>query len=65
MNSVTLGVIGAGRIGKLHTQNLLKMADVDVEMIYDPALDSVWAESNAIRAAQKMDDIFSSNTING
>ncbi|MCH7613502.1 MAG: inositol 2-dehydrogenase [Candidatus Marinimicrobia bacterium] len=65
MNTVSLGIIGAGRIGKLHTENLMRMSDVVVEMIYDPFLDSAWAESHELRVVRKMEDIFSSNTING
>lgn len=45
MEKVTLGVIGAGRIGKLHVQNALTMSGVKVKAVSDIYLDSVqdWA----------------------
>lgn len=39
MDSVTVGVIGAGRIGRLHTDNLLRMPGVRVKAVADPLVD--------------------------
>ena len=33
MSKLTLGVIGAGRIGKLHIDNLLRMPNVNIKAI--------------------------------
>ncbi len=39
MNTVTVGVLGAGRIGRLHTDNLLRMPGVRVKAVADPLVD--------------------------
>jgi myo-inositol 2-dehydrogenase/D-chiro-inositol 1-dehydrogenase len=43
MRRVTLGAIGAGRIGKLHTDNILRMPGVRMKLIADPFMDEEWA----------------------
>lgn len=43
MRSITVGVLGAGRIGRLHTENLFRMPGVRVKSIADPYADfSAW-----------------------
>ena len=39
MNTITVGVLGAGRIGRLHTENLSRMSGVRVKSIADPYVD--------------------------
>jgi myo-inositol 2-dehydrogenase/D-chiro-inositol 1-dehydrogenase len=39
MSTITVGVLGAGRIGRLHTDNLLRMPDVRVKTVADPYVD--------------------------
>jgi myo-inositol 2-dehydrogenase/D-chiro-inositol 1-dehydrogenase len=39
MKIITVGVLGAGRIGRLHTENLFRMAGVRVKSIADPYAD--------------------------
>ncbi|HSL19316.1 MAG TPA: inositol 2-dehydrogenase [Methylomirabilota bacterium] len=39
MKTITVGVLGAGRIGRLHTDNLLRMPGVRVKAIADPFVD--------------------------
>jgi myo-inositol 2-dehydrogenase/D-chiro-inositol 1-dehydrogenase len=39
MKTVTVGVLGAGRIGRLHTENLFRMPGVRVKSIADPYAD--------------------------
>ena len=39
MRTVTVGVLGAGRIGRLHTDNLLSMPGVRVKAVADPFVD--------------------------
>jgi len=44
MKPVTFGIIGAGRIGKLHADNLLSRVDgARLKAITDPYLDEEWA----------------------
>ena len=46
MKNVIIGIIGAGRIGKLHADNLLKRVEsVQLKSITDPYLDEAWAAS--------------------
>ncbi|MDH3814059.1 MAG: inositol 2-dehydrogenase [Acidobacteriota bacterium] len=39
MKTITVGVLGAGRIGRLHTENLFRMSGVRVKSIADPYAD--------------------------
>lgn len=49
MKPVTFGIIGAGRIGKLHADNLLSRVDgACLKAITDPFLDEDWAASRNI-----------------
>ena len=49
MKSVTFGIIGAGRIGKLHADNLLSRVDgARLKAITDPFLDEDWVASRNI-----------------
>jgi len=49
MNRTTVGVIGAGRIGKMHTENLVHaVPEAFVKAVASPHLDEEWAESLSI-----------------
>lgn len=49
MKKITIGVIGAGRIGKLHTGNVLKhLPELYIKTIADPEIDESWARSQHI-----------------
>ena len=49
MKPVTFGIIGAGRIGKLHADNLLSRVDgARLKAIIDPVLDEDWVASRNI-----------------
>jgi myo-inositol 2-dehydrogenase / D-chiro-inositol 1-dehydrogenase len=63
MNKLTVGVIGAGRIGKLHTDNLLRMPNVTIKAIADPYIDKSWADSRSLNAITNVDGIFSDSEI--
>jgi len=52
MTDITMGIIGAGRIGKLHADNLLsQVEEVRLKGITDPFLDEAWAVSRNIPVA--------------
>ena len=65
MNTVTLGVIGAGRIGKLHSVNLLKMPEAYLKMITDPYMDEAWAENHGLKVSPDLETILSDDEIEG
>jgi myo-inositol 2-dehydrogenase/D-chiro-inositol 1-dehydrogenase len=49
MNQTTMGVIGAGRIGKMHTENLVHLVpEARVRAVASPHLDPGWAEGLGI-----------------
>lgn len=49
MKKVTIGVIGTGRIGKLHTNNVLRhLPQFQIKTIADPNIDQAWAKSTMI-----------------
>jgi myo-inositol 2-dehydrogenase / D-chiro-inositol 1-dehydrogenase len=63
MNKLTIGVIGAGRIGKLHTDNLLRMPNVRLKAIADPYIDKSWADSRNLNAITNVENIFNDKEI--
>ncbi|MBU2509884.1 inositol 2-dehydrogenase [bacterium] len=49
MKKLTVGIIGAGRIGRLHSENILKhFPDVLIKTIADPLMDEKWATGTGI-----------------
>lgn len=50
MNTVTVGIIGAGRIGQLHVSNLKNMRGVRVKAVSDVVVDHLhdWAKENGV-----------------
>jgi myo-inositol 2-dehydrogenase/D-chiro-inositol 1-dehydrogenase len=49
MNRTTVGVVGAGRIGRMHTENLVHaVPEAFVKAVASPHLDDEWARSLAI-----------------
>lgn len=45
-NTCKIGIIGAGRIGKLHAQNIChKLPQFELQAIADPQIDAIWAKS--------------------
>ena len=54
MKIITFGIIGAGRIGRLHADNLLNRVEgVRLKTITDPFLDEDWAASRNIQRTGK------------
>ena len=49
MKQTTIGVIGAGRIGRMHTGNLVHhIPEAEVRAVASPHLDEAWAEGLGI-----------------
>lgn len=64
MKTPTIGVIGAGRIGKLHTQNILRyFPGIKVKLIADPCVDEEWAKSQGIACSRDPENIFADRGI--
>lgn len=62
MNMVHIGLIGAGRIGRIHAENILSMSGVRVKTVTDLVPDQVkaWAESVSIpNVTSDVEQIFS------
>ena len=46
MKTITTGILGAGRIGRLHGDNILRMHGVDLRAVADPYTDfESWPEA--------------------
>lgn len=59
MESINIGIIGAGRIGKIHAENLLtRVNGSQLKAITDPFLDEDWASSLNIPIFGKNHDIL-------
>jgi len=56
MNDVKIGIIGAGRIGKIHTDNLLHLPNVRIAGIADVQADSALREWAAARGISRVTD---------
>ena len=63
MRNVTLGIIGTGRIGKLHAENILRIPGTHLKIAVDPKVDKAWAENIGLSYAHDTDAIFSDNEI--
>lgn len=63
MRQVTLGAIGAGRIGKLHTENILRMPGVRMKLIADPYIDEAWARDRGLTIAKEPEAVFADKEI--
>ena len=63
MKQVNVGLIGAGRIGKLHCDNLLQNQKVSIKAITDPFMDHEWAESRQLNVVSSPEIIFDDPSI--
>ncbi|HSL19317.1 MAG TPA: inositol 2-dehydrogenase [Methylomirabilota bacterium] len=58
MNHITVGVIGAGRIGRMHTENLVRaVPGARVKAVASPHLDQGWARSLGIPVVATDNDV--------
>jgi len=48
MNHTTVGLIGAGRIGRLHAENLKRIPEARLKTVASPHLDEAWAQELGI-----------------
>ncbi|MFD0958240.1 inositol 2-dehydrogenase [Paenibacillus chungangensis] len=63
---INIGLIGAGRIGQIHAENILTMPHVQVKTVSDlvPEKIKVWAESVSIpNVTNRVEDIFEDPSI--
>ena len=58
MKSINVGIIGAGRIGKLHCDNLILIPGVNIAAITDPYMDVCWAHSHQLNVVPDAKAIF-------
>jgi len=63
MKPIILGAIGAGRIGKLHVENILKLPEARLKAVTDPYLDEKWARSWGLSSAPDAETIFADEEI--
>ena len=59
MKSINVGIIGVGRIGKLHCDNLLLIPGVNIVAITDPYMDACWTHSHQLKVVPDAEAIFS------
>lgn len=62
MKELKLGILGAGRIGKVHAENVLKISDVRLVTMADPYFSdemAAWATAQGIRVSKEPEDVFS------
>jgi myo-inositol 2-dehydrogenase/D-chiro-inositol 1-dehydrogenase len=58
MNKITIGVVGAGRIGTIHAGNLLAMPEVRLKSVADPYLDPDPWSARGIAPTLDPEDVF-------
>jgi myo-inositol 2-dehydrogenase/D-chiro-inositol 1-dehydrogenase len=59
MRTITAGILGAGRIGKIHAKNVMAMPAVRLKMIADPYGDFKDWPGPAIATSKKPEDVLS------
>lgn len=68
MEKIVVGILGAGRIGKLHATNIAGMPDVRIKVIADPFANEEmvkWAEGIGVKNITKdTDEVFNDPEIN-
>jgi myo-inositol 2-dehydrogenase/D-chiro-inositol 1-dehydrogenase len=63
MKKINLGIIGVGRIGKLHCDNLIQNQNVSIKAVTDPLIDKDWAISRNLTIVDSVDLIFNDKGI--
>ena len=66
MNKINLAVLGLGRIGKIHAENIISLNECNLKIIIDPISDS---DNNftdlGIKQSKHFDDLLNENDIDG
>ena len=66
MTSVDLAIVGFGRIGRIHADNILSMQQANLKMIADPILDiDAGLKRRGIQQSKNIADLFSLQKIDG
>ena len=66
MSSVDLAIVGFGRIGRIHADNILSMQHANLKMIVDPILDiDAGLKRRGIQQSKNIADLFSLQKIDG
>tara|TARA_B100001559_G_scaffold180426_1_gene151008 strand:+ start:10674 stop:11666 length:993 start_codon:yes stop_codon:yes gene_type:complete len=66
MNKINLAVVGFGRIGKIHADNIISAKDATLKMIIDPILHSENQLGDIkVKLSKKLEDIFENQNIDG
>lgn len=63
MKSINVGIIGVGRIGKLHCNNLMQIPEVNIVAITDPFMDTDWANIRELNVVSDTEAIFTDSSI--
>ncbi|QSH41842.1 inositol 2-dehydrogenase [Lentisphaerota bacterium ZTH] len=64
MKELVLGVIGCGRIGKMHTDNIIKyFPNVNIKVICDAAIDREWAAARNIPVTSDIKELLGDDQI--
>jgi len=63
MKSINVGIIGVGRIGKLHCNNLMQIPEVNIVAITDPFMDTDWANIRELNIVSDTEAIFTDSSI--
>ncbi len=63
MKTITVGILGAGRIGRLHGNNILQMEDVELKAVADPYADFGSWPGPSIATSRDPDLVFGDHEI--
>jgi myo-inositol 2-dehydrogenase/D-chiro-inositol 1-dehydrogenase len=63
MKKINVGIIGVGRIGKLHCDNLIQNQNVSIKAVTDPFIDKDWAKSRNLTIVDSAEIIFNDKGI--
>jgi len=66
MNKINLAILGLGRIGKVHAENIISLNECNLKIIIDPVSDF---DNNftdlGIKQSKHFDDLLNENDIDG
>ena len=66
MKAVNLAIVGFGRIGKIHAENIISSKYCNLKLIVDPFLDeNEHYNQLGIKQSKKFEDLLIANDING